>query len=389
MVKDPKTRKKRWVTDQHKWPVVIDAMVSENITAGADDVQENHVLVSGTAISSASLSTGGTKIRMGQGSYTSGGPTGWRMQQGGFRFQTVGIPAGSTVSAATFKLFKAGSSGTSHAFKVYIDQVDDAAAWTDGNLPNGITKFPVGGVGLNLNTSFGSPGAILSAGMTSAVQEILARPGWLGGQDMRFLCEPVYSSITSGDFIDVWSFEKTTNIPLLEITYTPPSTSEEFLWNVQKLVVNSTQALWDITTVVGKSESMPWNVFININAPATMQLIWDATGTAGNSLDAIWDVLSLGEVTQGFAFIHNPTRPTLNPKDQTVYLKGRKIVISLGQVRAEVASIKKVALSEIKATTGKVYAVGVETRQKQPDIAPTPDDDAILISLQILMDSSD
>mgnify|MGYP003670324675 CR=1 FL=1 len=385
-VKDPKTRQRKWVEESLNYPIVIDATISENITAGADDVQENHVLVSGSTITSATLATGGTKIRMGQGSYTSGGPTGWRMQAGGFRFQTIGVPAGSTINSAVLKLFKAASNGTSQAYNVYADEVDDAAAWSAENVPSSISKFPGAGVALNLNSDFGSPGATFSAGMTAAVQQILNRSGWLGGQDMRFFCNPVYSVVSSGTYVDVWSFEKTTNIPLLSITYTPPLKTSQTVWNALALTVQPTQALWNLANPVTQSRSLPWNIYINIDAPKTSQIVWDVSGTAGNSLNAIWDQISVGEASQGMAFIHNPTRPAINPKDKTFDLKGRKMIISLGDMKAQVVSVKRVGLAEIKATTGKLYAVGIESREKQPDIPANPDDDAILLTLQLLME---
>lgn len=161
-VADARTRGKRWFTDP-ALPVVVDASINEHIAANGDDGEQRNV---------AWMSTPNS-IRVGYTS-TSGGNF-----HAGLRFQTIAVPNGATVSAATLTLnvlFKSGSPSG----KLYADDVDDAAAWSAANKPTGITKTTA-----TVNIAPAGTGTQVFD-ILSVVQEILGRGGWASSNDIRF-----------------------------------------------------------------------------------------------------------------------------------------------------------------------------------------------------------
>ena len=65
--------------------------------------------------------------------------------------------------------------------KAYGDDVDDAAVWSAGNKPSGVTKTTA-----NTALAFGTNDTFVSQDVTGIVQEIVNRAGWVSGNDMRF-----------------------------------------------------------------------------------------------------------------------------------------------------------------------------------------------------------
>lgn len=97
------------------------------------------------------------------------------------RFLGIGIPAGSTISAATVTCNVTTITGTPDTAIFGVD-VDDAAAFSDpGNLPS------------NASTTTASADADPSGtgthviDVTGIVAEIVARAGWASGNDMAFV----------------------------------------------------------------------------------------------------------------------------------------------------------------------------------------------------------
>lgn len=160
---------RRLLRDGERWdghpvyPVTIDPTVNEAIAANADDAW---------SFGAASfLQTGGNTIPAGFGSSFPFIPA--------VRFQTIGIPVGSTIDAATMTFDVISVTG-SPSLKLYGDDVDDAAAWGAGSRPKNITKTTA-----TVTLAPGGTGNY-AATVTTIIAEIVARAGWASGNDMRF-----------------------------------------------------------------------------------------------------------------------------------------------------------------------------------------------------------
>lgn len=191
---DSKTRKKEW-SREVIYPVIIDTDVHENIVADNDDGSE-----------------------LGGGAWSANTVVfdlrgfGTRPYNPGWRFQTIPVPQGVTIDAATITV-KQIADWSTPAGRLYGDDVDNAASWSNGNLPSGITKTlafvqwtaPGGG-------SIGTR----TFGVTNIVQEIVSRPGWASNNNMRFgllVTSASYSMITFADY-------PVAGCATLDITYT-------------------------------------------------------------------------------------------------------------------------------------------------------------------------
>lgn len=163
-ISNENTRRKAWYDDP-VLPVTVDASINEHITTGADDGFEYNA----TWINSWS------ELRVGTYAVTS-----TNRYNAGLRFQTINVPAGATVSAATLTLYFSGYVSGSATAKLYADDVDDAAAWSASNKPSGITKTTASAT--ITPPSVGSH----SFNILAVVQEVLGRGGWASGNDIRF-----------------------------------------------------------------------------------------------------------------------------------------------------------------------------------------------------------
>lgn len=190
---DLASRRKAW-TDKAALPVRVDASITEDVVAGADDGHE----------------------RNGFGWYNVGGVnnfgtisiTSLSIFNAGIRFQTLAIPAGATITAASLSLNITSDGGATG--KLYADDVDDAAAWSASNRPSGITKTTAT---VNINPS-GT--GIQAFDVLTVVQEVFGRGGWASGNDVRFgIFRDGYGAVAFEAYEAVG-----TNEPQLDITYT-------------------------------------------------------------------------------------------------------------------------------------------------------------------------
>lgn len=161
-VRDPKTRQKRWSWDA-AYPIIIDAVTTENIAANVDDGFSN---------------VGGTTWVSAWNNWQAGAWT-WGTGHGGVRFRTLAIPQGATINTATLTFIVTNVTGAPGT-EIYGDDVNDAALWANGNLPGGITKTAA--------STVWSPGGAgtSTVNVTGIVQEIISRPGWVSNNDIRF-----------------------------------------------------------------------------------------------------------------------------------------------------------------------------------------------------------
>jgi hypothetical protein len=157
-------------TDDITWPVIIDPTVNENIAANADDV------FSAWAVSGAVFST-----FIGDVTGVNAGRVGTYRTYGGVRFQTIAVPAGATINAATLTVRLTSVTG-SPDLNIYGNAVDDAAAFASpGNRVKSMTKTSA-----VTNKTAWTSGADNDIAVTSIVAEILGRAGWASNNDIAF-----------------------------------------------------------------------------------------------------------------------------------------------------------------------------------------------------------
>jgi len=191
---DPETRIKIWQTDP-VYPVVIDLVVNEEVTAGADDGIE----LNASAWYNDAEYMMATKDR-----------------HAGIRFASVGVPQGANITSATMKLFVHSYCNTDFTPQVVFSNVDSAPAWTANNRPSQMPNR-LGGVGWNPASSLNTDDSI--PGLTSPIQTIVSRSGWSSGNAMR--CEISEDTKVWGDAVWFAAHEHATRNPArLDITYT-------------------------------------------------------------------------------------------------------------------------------------------------------------------------
>lgn len=365
-----------------KYPVVIDASISESITTGADDVEEDIV--------NTSIATGGSNIKIGYGALTTTYSTAVNQYAGGFRFQSLGIPTGSTVSSATLTLASTGTgpnTSGSWSFNVAADNVDNAAAWSAGNRPTQISK--VGQVTLNVATSEGSPVSPHTANVTTAMQAILDRAGWSQNNNVRFGVEPG-SGLSESQWLSIEALENAgTSEATLDVVYTVPVQTRQMVWNVQALATAARELVWNVNKIVSLDRELVWNVYVNMDAPVELGLSWDLRQLAGADLDVLWNVISTRDLVEGFAHIHGSKKPVLRSEDKRVDLRDQNLRIRLGKLEARVDAVEVMSLAAAKARPGRLYAVGEEERPKMPGKPAKSQDVALVYILSLAAEDGD
>lgn len=207
-ITDRKTRRKRWKR-KPRTPVMVDASISESISAGVDDGGE------GTGTSWYST---GTTLAVGHTEYTTPFPF-----NAGLRWRTIAIPSGSTISAATVTVNITNVNSPGGA-KLYGDDVDDAALWANGNLPSGITKTTA-----NVAITPVATGTGYTVDVQGVVAEILGRAGWSENNDLRV---GILHQLTTGgsESFNMEAFEAAgTDDAQLDVTYTVASGQKNLL----------------------------------------------------------------------------------------------------------------------------------------------------------------
>jgi hypothetical protein len=105
-------------------------------------------------------------------------------EYGGWRFTNVTIAQGATINSATLTLNLTQATNDSPALDIYCEDVDDAATFAaaSNNLSNRtLTTAKTDWDGTDLGTG----DKIVS--ITSAVQEVIDRAGWVSGNDLNVI----------------------------------------------------------------------------------------------------------------------------------------------------------------------------------------------------------
>jgi len=214
---DKKTRVPSWRKNVERYPVTIDANITQSIGAAADDQEDD-----GTAFVNDSYVI---KIRHNGSS---------SFRYGGFRF--TGIPqdfGGSTVSSANFNIYIDFIKGT-HNIDFYGNDVDDAGAWADpSNLPSGITKT----IATTNETGTFTAGQVNTVDITTIAQELADR-GDRGGTFAIAICGfSLNSSTYTGINVGHYEFQSGGRVPAeIDITYTVASGAKPVINRRRKVI---------------------------------------------------------------------------------------------------------------------------------------------------------
>lgn len=192
---DLETRIREWKEDP-VYPVMIDAVANEEVSADADDCWEAY---------DTSFKQGGTYLRVATG----------ETKKAGMRFASVGVPQGATITSAVMGMYmQYGYIGIKP--KVYFEEVTNAPAWSAGNRPSQMgNKVPAGGIAWTPAAS--GSNFLDTLGVTNAIQIIVSQGGWSSGNALRCM---VSDPATAG-FGQQWAAaEHATQPPVqLDITY--------------------------------------------------------------------------------------------------------------------------------------------------------------------------
>lgn len=128
-----------------------------------------------------------------------------------FRFTSLTIPEGATITAANLHLnIYAIELGGAKGY-LYGNDVDDAVAPT---THDGVKNLTTTTASVDLTSNLASTGW-KSLDVTSIVQEIVSRGGWSSGNDLQF--KTVYASTNGVSW--AYTYNNGSNIPYLQVAY--------------------------------------------------------------------------------------------------------------------------------------------------------------------------
>lgn len=225
-VVDKRTRRKAWTTEP-EYPVVVDASISENIAAQADNQEERfRSSASGTAVNMVTPNEN-MRVQMVSSAYSDLR----REVHAALRWQTLAVPAGVTVSAATVTIVAIETVGSPQV-RIYGDAVDDAGAWSASHRPS---QMPKTTAYVNWSPTGITASVTTALNITGPIGEILARGGWGSGADLAIgmlnkvalgTGFPIPSSVVNSALIVAWGTTYTAapaGVAQLDITYTVAS----------------------------------------------------------------------------------------------------------------------------------------------------------------------
>jgi len=138
----------------------------------------------------------------------------------GMRFLSVTVPQGTTLTSATLTVTWAATYSTSNTIQgnLYGENVDNSAIFTaaNGNISGRTLTTAVVASGSINNVTLD---ATKAWDVTTIVQEIVNRAGWVSGNALSILFKD--NGSTGSEWQDVWSYDgSTTKAAKLDIVYT-------------------------------------------------------------------------------------------------------------------------------------------------------------------------
>lgn len=176
----------------------------------------------------------------------------------GFRFTTVSIPKGATVSSASLAVKCSGYAEGATNCNIYGDDTDDAATISTSsgtNLTSRTQTTNYGTISLPSGAKWGT--AASSTDLASTIEEIVGRSGWASGNDICLIFYP--NGTKEWDIISGTSGEPSSYLPTLSVTYTEASST-----NMQINIGDSWKAVTGVQINIGDSWKTVTKVQINI-----------------------------------------------------------------------------------------------------------------------------
>jgi hypothetical protein len=150
-------------------------------------------------------------------------------QYGGYRFQNVTIPTGSTITAASLDVYVQNTSYDSPNLELYCQAADNPDTFTDGEDWFTATRSWTTAKGTWNATDIGT-GWKTTADFAAALQEVIDRPGWTSGNAVV-----VGTKSLSGCVLRLRTYDNTTggigtNAAYFNVTYTPPASAKPAIY---------------------------------------------------------------------------------------------------------------------------------------------------------------
>lgn len=208
-IAEKKLRQKAWFSDPAV-PVLVDAAITENIADSADDVDETYFISTGTT--SRGLEPA-TAVSINIGNNFNYAPASTSKHWGGFRFRTVALPTGATISEAILTVNVTNRIGAPTA-KFYGNDVDNAGVWADPtNFPSEISKTTASATFTPASTG------VKTIDVTTIIAEIGGRGAWASNNNLALAgFGQGVAGVTLMAIEDLWAAG--TDEAQLDITYT-------------------------------------------------------------------------------------------------------------------------------------------------------------------------
>lgn len=203
----------------------------------------------------------------------------------GLRFQSIYIPQGSTISTATIT-FTSASPKAGVKLKIYAQAADDPVTFanTAGSKVNDRTKSSAS---VSWTGNWPASGTITTVDISTVVQEIISRSGWVSGNSIVFII--VDDSNASSTYATMYSYDSS-NPAQLDVTYaeglTVTTTDPEEASNAAVAASANTRKekryLFLVETKSGEQKAMTENwdfdsITRGINGSSEIQLTTNAT----------------------------------------------------------------------------------------------------------------
>lgn len=143
----------------------------------------------------------------------------------GIHFTNVTIPAGSTITAATFDGWPMSAPSDDPNCDIYCEDVDDSA---DFSATADVTSRTVTAASTSwVASGIGTGGYRTSPDFAAAVQEVIDRPGWASGNDLCVIVKGKNANVSN---LRIESYgDDASHAPRISIDYTPPASEAKKL----------------------------------------------------------------------------------------------------------------------------------------------------------------
>ena len=189
--------------------------VAVRVAQGSDDVEETQ--------SSGAINNNSPSLEIGWDNNNPSDP-----QTVGMRFEGIAIPQGATITSASIDFNALSNQSSAASFNFYGEDVDDASPLTAANSDLANRTATTANVAWNNVPAWSTSQVYGSPDLSSIVQEIVDRNGWVTGNDMVFM-------VDGTGLREARSYNNSSSqAPLLNVTWTlNPITATDTLSGLQ------------------------------------------------------------------------------------------------------------------------------------------------------------